>query len=200
MRSKDFWLVVLVIILIPFAMAQGTKKLITGGDEMSRGRKYTSLAGLAVLGVFVIVMICVGGSEWLSSRSEVKSTEKMLNTVAEGFANNDRETVLQWAEGGYSDSWGNQFILQHKDGEEGYRMLSKGPDGELGTDDDLSSRVHKPTIKKRVQDVLTIRPKPDEEEKAEPTVEPKPHTPSTLDRAKGWLRKKWEGKDETDGG
>lgn len=160
---------------------------------MSKGRKYTSLAGLVVFGVFVIVMLCVGGSQWLTGRGEIKDTENMLNHVAKSFANNDRETVLQWAQGGYSDSWGNQFILESKDDEDGYRMLSKGPDGELGTADDVSSRVYKPTVKKLVQDVLTIKPKPKEDS----TVETKPHAPSTFEKAKGWLKNKWDGKDES---
>ena len=63
-------------------------------------RKYTNIAGLCVLGFFVIVMIAMSGSKWLVSRSEVRDTEKLLNYVAAGFANSDHEIMKQWAIGG----------------------------------------------------------------------------------------------------
>lgn len=157
---------------------------------MSGRKKYTNMAGVAVLGFFVIAMICVSGSKWLSSRSEVRETEKQLNRVAEGFANNDREIILQWASGEHPDLWGNQFVPKSVKG--GYRFVSKGPDGELGTEDDIVGRVYKPTIKKRVQNVFVKKP---HVEKKTEELEEKPHDPSTIDKAKGWW-KRMRSKDE----
>ena len=159
---------------------------------MSRRRKYTNIAGLAVLGFFVIAIIAVSGSKWLTRRSEVRDTEKLLNYVAAGFANSDHEIMKQWAIGGpgFKDSWGNQLVIKSKEGEEGYRFVSKGPDGELETEDDISSRVHKLTLKTKAQDIFTKKPHIKEENPEEPE-----ENPSTFDKAKEWLKKKWS-KDE----
>ena len=187
MKNKDvFWIVVLLFIAAPFLAIAGATK---GVNAMDRKRKYTNLIGLVVLSVFVIAILGVQASKWVAKNAERSSTAKQLNQVAAGFADNNREIILKWGTGGYSDSWGGPLILESKDDEEGYRLLSKGPDGELGTEDDVSSRVHKPTPKKKVQDIFVKKPHVEKKKKKEK----QPEKPSTFDRAKGWLKKKWDG-------
>ncbi len=145
-RNEIFWLVIFFIFVMPFlAAAEFTRRAVVG--EASRKRRYTNIAGLAVLGFFVIVVACVSISRWSDNRNEIASTEALLNDVAEGFAKNDREIIKQWGRGGYSDSWGGPIVLLKSDRAEGYSFISKGPDGEMGTEDDISSRVHKPILK-----------------------------------------------------
>ena len=120
---------------------------------MSRKRKATNIIGLVCLGGFVLVIVFVSGTKKLEENKKVRATKSALDHVAEDFVKN-REVVMQWAKGEYSDIWGNNFILTTNKGG-GVQMLSKGPDGDLGTKDDIESRIFYP---RKIPSV--VKPKP----------------------------------------
>lgn len=160
MKSADKWLVLVIILgmifLFPFWIAKGVRHLLfAGGDEMSRKRAITNWVGLVCLGGFVIAILVSGGSKFFQKNQEIKDTEVLLNFVAEGFSHKDRNVIMQWAEGGYSDVWGNHLILRGND-DGSFRFVSKGPDGVIDTDDDVTGRLHR----YEVHEIFKPKPKP----------------------------------------
>lgn len=136
MRKNELWFFFLVILAMPFLFLN---RNIRRGDSVSRKRKMSSLIGVAVLGVFVIIIVVVQSTKALKDRAKVKETEVVLNEIGEGFAHLNQEIITTWAKGEYQDAWGNHLILV---GDSGTVMfISKGPDGELGTKDDMRGEI-----------------------------------------------------------
>lgn len=184
MKGKEAWWIVLFIFLLPMMAVSkvGSIAKHSNMDDGQRSRRRTNILGMLVLGIFVFAIFVTQGAKWFRNSQDEKITKNMLDHVAECFANDDRETIKQWGMGGYQDPWGNQIVVA--DSPSGvYAFLSKGPDGEEGTDDDvLSNSYTRPvkTVKSIV--VLPKKPNPKQQKAA-----------STLDKAKGWLKNKWNG-------
>lgn len=64
-----------------------------------------------------------------------KKLPSSLNDLVEG--SDDNPPILEGGEGALIDPWDNEYVFK-KSGQR-YYILSKGPDGEEGTDDDIRS-------------------------------------------------------------
>lgn len=101
-----------------------------------RKRRISNVVGLALLaglaGTFGVYKLIV----YVNRADELTKTKKVMEIVADGFGRNDPKVVGKWASGQYVDAWGNPIILEAGDTKE-FSLLSKGPDGEAGTADDI---------------------------------------------------------------
>lgn len=147
-------------------------------------RRYISnvIGALALLVLLAIVGVVWVGN-WMERRELAHQTKKLLKEVGDGFYKNDRDVITKWAKGEYKDVWGNQIVLDAtEDGK--YHFTSKGPDGEIGTADDIKGEVYKTHRQKAAEEALkaaaaiTKPPEPVKEpegpgviEKAQQTVE-----------------------------
>jgi len=82
-----------------------------------------------------------------------------------------------------------QLIIKSKtDDKEGYRFVSKGPDGELETEDDIYSRRYK--IKKDVN-----KPHAEKKKKKKKPEKKEEKKPSAYETTRDWLKNKWKDRD-----
>jgi len=93
--------------------------------------RFDTIIGTAVLFLFVCVLCTVGVSRWIAANE----TRKSLDDLSKNVANNDKKSLMDWASGNFKDQWGNTFVLD-SNGDE-VKFLSKGPDGILGSKDDI---------------------------------------------------------------
>ena len=171
MRSKDFWIVVLVLFAVPFLAGAGADRLLHGDDKMSKSRRATNILGLICLVAFVVAILIKGGSSYFHQQKEVEDAKIALEDVATGFADGDREVVMSWARGERVDPWGNQLVLQTSGDD--LQMISKGADGQAGTEDDLTSMVFRYPEKVASTESI-LKPKPSEK------------SPTIGERIAGW--------------
>lgn len=116
------------VFLVPYAA-------LKRGDSVTRSKRMTNLIGLSVLGMFVIAIVLVQGIGAIKNKAKINDTRGVLNLLGEGFATHNNLIVKKWAEGGYQDAWGGPLLV---DGDANTVVFdSKGPDGELGTEDDV---------------------------------------------------------------
>lgn len=135
-NNKDsiFWWVILIIILSPFVMLapSGEAKVM---DKKQARRRASNIIGLIVLGLIVVGVTF----HYLFLKREEDATSVIMNDVARQFAEHDSEAMMTWAKGNITDTWGNTIILSSNNKEDGVCFISKGRDGELGTNDDINS-------------------------------------------------------------
>ncbi len=128
----------------------------------------TNLLGIVVMCVILVIITCVGIQRMVARRE----TTFLVNSAAISFAMNDKDYMLKWARGEVKDQWGNSLVI-NSNGDE-IQLRSKGPDGILGTKDDVISDL-------MYRQPIPIEPLP----QREPVKEPKPleEQPSLKDRA-----------------
>jgi len=104
-------------------------------------RKFSSKLGLVVVVGFFLLIVVVKGGIWAKHRGDIRITNKVLYDTCEGIAFGNKYLLQKWAGGEFVDAWGNQILLESDDGKT-VVCVSKGPDGMLGTPDDI--RMEKP--------------------------------------------------------
>lgn len=134
-------------------------------------KKLTNIIGLVVLAAFVVAVVITGAVRHARKLAESQQALKVANEVASGFATKDAKVVIRWANGQYADPWKGQIVLLANE-KTGVQLASKGPDGELGTPDDIKSQIFVPKVE-------TPKPK-----KLAP---PEPHKIGLLER----IRRHW---------
>ena len=111
-------------------------------ERRSFRRKLTNALGVLVLIILAIVMAFV----FILRSLAVKETEQLVDDLGHDFAQGNSEVVMEWARGEVVDSWENQVVLVQSDSS-AVQFVSKGPDGEMDTDDDIVGEVHQPPKK-----------------------------------------------------
>jgi hypothetical protein len=109
-----------------------------------------SLKSKLLVAISLILLFILLGSAYrwnqirnIENAEKTLQTERILKEIADGFSRNDKIIIMKWAKAEYSDGWGNPIALSYS-GNQGYIFISKGADGERGTDDDISLFVEKP--------------------------------------------------------
>lgn len=112
-----------------------------------RNRKVTNIIGLVALAIFVMFIVATKVAKSVAERKNKEETEESLLHVCNGFKANDKAIIHSWACGAYQDAWDNDLILIDSASSTGLTVFaSKGPDGELNTDDDIRHAVLRPTL------------------------------------------------------
>jgi hypothetical protein len=176
-------LVTLILIAMPFLATER----FTGRDPVTGKKRWTNIFGVVVMLVFVMAILVTGAVKWTKTKAQVNEAIQEVNYVADSFA--EGKGIDAWAKGAVVDPWDNGYILLKND-PDGVQMLSKGPDGEEGTEDDITSEVFVPPVpeppepkkKSLMEKAKDLLPKKDKK----PEKEDKP---SLMDRAKGWFSK-----------
>lgn len=140
---------------------------------MQRKRRMSNIIGIAVFATFVTAILIAGAVRMVQNRGHVQEARNLTNEVAAAFADNDVQVIDKWSRGQYVDPWQNQLVLLSS-GPAGVQMVSKGPDGNLDTGDDIISDLFVPKLEK-IQD----RPK-----------EVPPAKKGIFDRMKSFFKKK----------
>lgn len=102
-------------------------------------QQWINRVGIVLLGMFLIVIGLIQLEQWGEQQAKIKETNKILHVLVESFAHNDHEIINSWAAGKIQDAWQGPMILSSIDNK--ISFTSKGPDGELDTNDDLKSEV-----------------------------------------------------------
>lgn len=103
--------------------------------EKTWKQKFSNLLGLALLSFFVMVIMTMGAIRW-ASLDEVRGK---LDLLALKVSHLDHDALMNWAAGNEKDCWGNTFVLETN--YENVQFRSKGPDGVLGTKDDILGKL-----------------------------------------------------------
>lgn len=142
---------------------------------MTPWKRKDNLLGLCALAILVLLIVGQQANKYFKLLNAIDNTKKVISTLGNHFISNDKVQINQWAKGEVLDDWGNQIIL-HRSHQTAVVLVSKGPDGILGTPDDISESFVKPVqiIKKIVQ------------EETKETEEPKKRSWSWK---WGWLKK-----------
>lgn len=163
MNYRDQWLVLLLVSCVANA----------GRDPVDRKRRFSNTIGFVVFAIFVMAILIVGAVRAIKSRGDLEAARKTANEVASAFAEDDVAVIDKWSRGEYVDPWQNQPVLV-SNGKAGVQVASKGPDGKLGTDDDVLSDLL--PVKEKVAEIPDL---PEE-------------SSSMKDRAIEWLRTKFD--------
>ena len=121
-----------------------------------RNQKYSTIMGSVVLLFFCVIIFGFG----ISHRIAANKTRKDLSDLAQRVADNYRSALMGWAAGNSKDQWGNTFVLESNGAE--VKFLSKGPDGTLGSKDDIYGDSWP---KKQIVYEVVIKESPPEEQK-----------------------------------
>lgn len=134
-RRDDGWLLLLLFFL-PALVARSA-------DQQTRKRNMANALAVLAL-VFVIGLIA---SEfmirWYRSLQQVNQTKETLTNVSAALLENDKPAIRQWATGHLKDAWDQSVVISTNNDHE-VEVVSKGPDKEFGTEDDVSHSVEKP--------------------------------------------------------
>ena len=130
MKNHNDWI---VLLLLPLLM-------LPTGKKMSSIKK-SNLIGLVTLIVFVVALLCHTIYKGVVERQIINETENEVFNVASSFAKNEKDPIMSWAKGEMLDHWGNSFVLSKSSYADGVQITSKGPDGTLGTEDDIKSEI-----------------------------------------------------------
>lgn len=120
-------------------------------SEAQRKRRISNNIGFfafIVVLTFIVISLLMRSSH---EKTLQKETKKTMADLANGFSKNNRELISLWASGNVVDSWGHQIVIDYDDGSE-IKLSSKGPDGLLGTSDDIS-HVQKRNKSKNNQEI-----------------------------------------------
>ncbi len=97
-------------------------------------QRVTNAIGVSVL-IFFVGVIVISRIQQITM---ISKTQASLDGVANQVANNNQAILMAWASGKMKDSWGHDFVLVSNT--EFVQFASKGPDGILGSKDDIQSR------------------------------------------------------------
>lgn len=136
----------LAAVILGAIFAGDRKKMDLMDDPIARKRKRSTIIGVVVLVGFVIAVICGVTYQKVKDAAMAEETKATVDNLAYDFAQGNSDMVMNWARGECVDSWGNQVILSESSSE-GVQFVSKGLDGELGTEDDVIGEVHHPPKK-----------------------------------------------------
>lgn len=137
MRDSDWtWVLLLALPLM----------LLGKEDPTTRRRRRSNAIGVATLALFVIAIICYVTGKGIQTAAHKKKARESVNALAYDFTQGKSESVMKWARGEVVDPWGHQVVLVESSSD-GVQIASKGPDGELGTEDDVQSDVYCPPKK-----------------------------------------------------
>lgn len=98
-------------------------------------QKFSTMLGLMMLSFFVVLILTMGAIRW-ASFDEVRN---QLDVLATKVSHLDHAALMNWAAGNEKDCWGNTFVLETN--YENVQFRSKGPDGVLGTKDDILGKL-----------------------------------------------------------
>jgi prophage tail gpP-like protein len=138
--DKWYWPMTLLAILFLLLFAKRSD------DPMAQKRRMTNLLALAVFVSFILIVVAFKSREAIKINRQIEATKAVLEEVANYFAEGDLNATMQWARGEYKDAWQNTVVLNLNDEERGVQFISKGPDEELYTEDDVHSSVFKMVI------------------------------------------------------
>lgn len=122
-----------------------------------RKRRISNYIGFFALTVIVGGVLVLNGINWVQKSSKISSTKKTLAELCKGFTKNDKAVIGKWARGEYVDSWNNHIVLEAADRTNSKVVfVSKGPDGQLGTPDDIRSEECKPSSRAEAQKAINV--------------------------------------------
>jgi hypothetical protein len=136
-------------------------------DTISEMDHDDKIATSVFVGIATVVLLAIGigihkGYNYYTSQKykDICKTQELVKTVAEGLIVSDPKVMDAWSKGEYKDSWGHVLIICAHDPEKVFQVASRGPDGELGTADDIVSEMKTRAKRPVAAPVAKPEPKP----------------------------------------
>jgi len=126
------------VLLIPLFLGMDT---VDKKRKRMSPQKRSNMIGLVALGVFFIAIVCYVTYGNMQERQAIQDTVAQVNNMAVNFANHTDAPIQEWAQGKIVDPWEGQLILTKSSSKDGVQVVSKGPDGDLNTEDDIRSET-----------------------------------------------------------
>lgn len=99
-------------------------------------RFLSNIIGLVVVAIFVTYLIVHGAIINAAHAKKVNETKAVMGEIGAAFSVHNKQGVMKWARGEPRDAWGNMVLLDSATKSAG-QLRSKGPDGVVGTKDDI---------------------------------------------------------------
>lgn len=104
-----------------------------------RDREYKRAISNIVGVIALTLVLCLIFVTVMEQKAKLAETQRGLDELAKAVADRNELRLMDWARGSERDFWENTFVLAKNSDE--VQFLSKGPDGKLGTKDDLRSKA-----------------------------------------------------------